>query len=75
MTAATDTRWLYRPRTWLGMAVDVLLVADNTEHVGKIVEVGGDGAPTPSYPIIELEDGRRIGGIECWWTKREEAEW
>jgi hypothetical protein len=58
------------PNACIGMDVDVLLVADRTEHTGRIVEVssllGSD-----HYPTIELDDGRRIGGLECWWTKRE----
>lgn len=72
MTATLGTRWLDRPETWLGMAAGVLLVADRTQHVGRIVALGGPDAPTDTSPTIELEDGRRIGGLECWWCKREE---
>jgi hypothetical protein len=24
---------------------------------------------TDTYPIIRLDDGREIGGVDCWWTE------
>ena len=67
--------WMDHPETWVGMDVDVTLVADETRHAGRIVSVAsyysGGELLSPHYPTIELADGRRVGGLDCWWTKRE----
>lgn len=61
----------------VGMKVRVLS-PDKSEDwgVGEIIEVTelflelGDGSKvllTDSYPIIRLEDGRIVEGLDCWW--------
>jgi len=46
--------------------------------VGKIIRVenldvededGNIETLSTSYPIIKLEDGRELGGLDCWWGK------
>ena len=54
------------------------LLNDDTEHFGEVVrletlEVEEDDGTTwvlsPNHPVIRLEDGREVLGIECFWTK------
>jgi hypothetical protein len=68
--------WIDHPTTWPGMRVDVEICKDLSVHKGvvdRLETLTVDGEPfLNNYPIIRLDDGREIGGIECWWTKAED---
>ena len=68
--------WMDDPDAWVGMAVDIVLVTDESTHTGVIEAVTGltvnDTVVSRDYPHIRLDDGRMIGGLDCWWTKRDE---
>jgi len=59
----------------VGMKVDVFS-PDKKKHLGKgvivkvdelIVEETGE-VLSKNYPTIRLENGKKIGGIKCWWS-------
>lgn len=75
MGAAVRPEWMDRPETWVGMAVDLLLCADDARHGGTIVAleplaIDGD-LLCAGVPVIRLDDGRTVRGYECWWTPTE----
>ena len=35
--------------------------------LGKIINVGDGPFGTTGYPTIQLDDGRILEGLDCWW--------
>ena len=70
--------------TWPGMRVRVMLAGSNeSEQRGVIarlddliVDDDADGLVSiaEDVPVIKLDDGREVGGWECYWTKDETEE-
>ena len=71
--------WIEDKSTWPGMRVKVKLVAgDEPEQRGVIDRLDDLIVDDDEYgmvsigegvPIIRLDDGREVGGWECYWTK------
>lgn len=68
--------WRNDPKRFIGLPLDVLLVDDKTRHAGKIVRLESIdvlGETVDGYPVIRLDDGREVGGMECWWIPANEV--
>lgn len=64
-------RWHTDPESFIGATLDVCPVGESKSYKGKIIrleQVHVFGETYDGYPIIQLDNGRRIGGAECWWT-------
>ena len=69
--------WINDKSTWPGMRVKVYLVVGNEREQRGVIErlgdlfadEGGMVGIAEDVPVIRLDDGREVGGWECYWTK------